>query len=235
KFLGPIDTTKKYTVLLYLSDVRSADAKGFGALEHNTSTTVVFPEMLPQEQLISAMIDVVAHEFFHIVTPLSIHSEEIHYFDFNDPKMSQHLWMYEGVTEYFANLFQIQQGLIDEEEFYTRMSAKIAGANRMNDTMSFTEMSKNVLKEPYKSQYLNVYEKGTLIGMCIDIIIREQSNGERGILDMMQPLATLYGAKKPFSDEELFAKITEITYPEVGAFLDKHVKGTTPINYAEYF
>ena len=89
--------------------------------------------------------------------------------------MSQHLWMYEGVTEYFANLFQINQGLITEEEFYTRMSEKIEHANAMNDTMPFTTMSANVLTEPYKEQYLNVYEKGALIGMCLDIIIREKS------------------------------------------------------------
>lgn len=234
-FLGPINTTTKYSILLYLSDMKSADAKGFGALEHNTSTTVVFPEMMPLDQLISAMVDVVSHEFFHIVTPLSIHSEEIHNFNFNEPKMSQHLWMYEGVTEYFANLFQVQQGLIDESEFLNRMAEKISHASRLNDTMSFTEMSKNVLEEPYKAQYLNVYEKGTLIGMCIDIIIREKSNGKRGILDLMQKLSVIYGANKPFSDDELFAKITELTYPEVGAFLDLHVKGTTPINYNEYF
>jgi predicted metalloprotease with PDZ domain len=36
---------------------------------------------------------------FHIITPLSIHSKEIQDFDYNDPKMSQHLWMYEGVTD----------------------------------------------------------------------------------------------------------------------------------------
>ena len=29
-----------------------------------------------------------------------------------------------------------------------------------------------------KDQYLNVYEKGALIGMCLDILIREKSNGE---------------------------------------------------------
>ncbi len=234
-FLGSINTTKKYSILLYLSDMRSADAKGFGALEHNTSTTVVFPEMMPLPQLVSAMVDVVSHEFFHIVTPLSIHSEEIHNFNFNEPKMSQHLWMYEGVTEYFANLFQVQQGLIDESEFLNRMAEKISHASKLNDTMSFTEMSQNVLEEPYKAQYLNVYEKGTLIGMCIDIIIREKSNGKRGILDLMQQLSVIYGANKPFSDKELFAKITELTYPEVGAFLDSHVQGTTPINYNEYF
>jgi hypothetical protein len=34
-------------------------------------------------------------------------------------------------------------------------------------------MSANVLEQPYKDQYINVYQ-GALIGMCIDIIIREK-------------------------------------------------------------
>jgi predicted metalloprotease with PDZ domain len=233
-FLGKINATKKYSVLLYLSSMTPTDAKGFGALEHPTATTVVLPEMMPKEELVKSMKDVVSHEFFHIVTPLTIHSKEIHYFDYNTPKMSEHLWMYEGVTEYFANLFQINQGLISEEEFYTRMSEKIEHANAMNDTMPFTTMSANVLTEPYKAQYLNVYEKGALIGMCLDIIIREKSNGERGILDLMQKLSNEYGASKPFNDNELFAKITSFTYPEVGAFLTTYVSGATPIPYETY-
>ncbi|MDI6049133.1 peptidase M61 [Flavobacterium sp. XS2P24] len=233
-FLGKINATKKYSVLLYLSSMTPTDAKGFGALEHPTATTVVLPEMMPKEELVKSMKDVVSHEFFHIVTPLTVHSKEIHYFDYNTPKMSEHLWMYEGVTEYFANLFQINQGLITEEEFYTRMSEKIEHANAMNDTMPFTTMSANVLTEPYKAQYLNVYEKGALIGMCLDIIIREKSNGERGILDLMQKLSNEYGASKPFNDNELFAKITSFTYPEVGTFLSTYVSGPTPIPYETY-
>jgi len=235
KFLGPINTNKRYTVLLYLSDMNGKDAKGFGALEHNSSTSVVFPEMMPNSALGKQIIDVVSHEFFHIVTPLGVHSNEIHYFDFNDPKMSQHLWMYEGVTEYFANLFQVNQGLITEEAFYKRMIGKIKGSKRQNDTMPFTVMSENVLVSPYKEQYLNVYEKGALIGMCIDIIIREKSNGERGILDLMQKLTNEFGPLRPFNDKDLFAKITELTYPEVGAFLNTYVAGPTPINYDDYF
>ena len=234
KFLGTVNTNKKYTVLLYLSDMMKKDAKGFGALEHNSSTSVVFPEMMPSQALGKQIIDVVSHEFFHIVTPLGVHSNEIHNFDFNTPKMSQHLWMYEGVTEYFANLFQINQGLIDEAEFYSRMSNKIAQAATMNDTMPFTLMSENVLNKPYKDQYLNVYEKGALIGMCIDIIIREKSDGKRGILDLMQKLTNEYGSKRPFNDADLFAKITAFTYPEVDTFLTTYVSGTTPIPYDFY-
>jgi len=233
-FLGSFNSTKKYSVLIYLSDMKIADAKGFGALEHPTATTVVMPEMMPKDQLAEQLKDVVSHEFFHIVTPLNIHSKEIQDFDYINPKMSQHLWMYEGVTEYFANLFQVNQGLITEDEFYARMAGKIENSKGMNDTMSFTTMSANVLVEPYKGQYLNVYEKGALIGMCIDIIIREKSNGERGILDMMQKLAAAYGENKSFDDKELFEKITALTYPEVGEFLKTYVEGTTPIPYSDF-
>ncbi|MEO8516111.1 MAG: peptidase M61 [Flavobacterium sp.] len=235
KFLGAINNTKKYAVLLYLSDMKKQDAKGFGALEHPTSTTVVMPEMLPKEQMIESLKDVVSHEFFHIVTPLGVHSKEIQYFDFNNPKMSKHLWMYEGVTEYFANLFQVNQGLISEEDFYTRMSDKISQASSLDDTMPFTTMSANVLVKPYKDQYLNVYQKGALIGMCLDIIIRENSNGKRGVLDLMQKLTNEYGANKPFNDDELFDKITALTYPEVKTFLETYVSGPTPIPYEKYF
>ena len=230
-FLGDVNATKKYSVLLYLSSMKPDDAKGFGALEHPTATTVVLPEMMPLDELQKSMIDVVSHEFFHIVTPLTIHSNEIQYFDYNAPKMSQHLWMYEGVTEYFANLFQINQGLIDETDFLNRMAEKIEQSKNLDDTMPFTTMSANVLKSPYKEQYLNVYQKGALIGMCIDIIIREKSNGERGILNLMQQLSKEYGVHKAFNDEELFAKITALTYPEVGNFLSTYVSGPTPIPY----
>lgn len=235
KILGSINATKKYSVLIYLTDNQIKDATGFGALEHPTATTVVMPEIMGTEQLATQLKDIVSHEFFHILTPLTIHSEEIQNFDYKNPKMSKHLWMYEGVTEYFANLFQINQGLITEEEFYARLSEKMENAKKLNDTMPFTTMSTNALIEPYKTQYLNVYEKGALIGMCIDIIIREKSNGAKGILDLMQKLSKEYGVEKAFNDSELFAKITELTYPEVGEFLKIYVDGPTPIPYETYF
>ncbi len=234
KFLGNFNSTKKYSVLIYLSDIKTPDAHGFGALEHPTATTVVLPEIMGIEQLSEALKDVVSHEFFHIVTPLSIHSLEIQNFNYGSPIMSEHLWLYEGVTEYFANLFQINQGLISEGNFYKRMTEKIEHANAMNDKMPFTTMSKNVIVEPYKAQYNNVYEKGALIGMCLDIIIREKSNGEHGILDLMRNLSLEYGVNKAFSDSELFDKITQLTYPEVGIFLKTYVSGITPIPYLTF-
>jgi len=232
KFLGDVNSTKEYNILLYLSDMNIPDAHGFGALEHHTSTVVVLPESMPIEQLEQAMVDVVSHEFFHIVTPLTVHSKEVQFFDFNNPKMSQHLWMYEGTTEYFANLFQIQQGLISEDEFYDRMLVKMDNSRNYDDNMSFTVMSKNILEEPYKANYANVYEKGALINMSLDLLLREKSNGNKGVLWLMKELSKKYGIDVPFEDDELFKEIVAITYPEVDSFFAEHVVGDTPINYS---
>jgi hypothetical protein len=41
----------------------------FWSTEHPTATTVVLPEVMSKEELVKSMMDVVSHEFFHIVTP----------------------------------------------------------------------------------------------------------------------------------------------------------------------
>lgn len=235
EYLGDLNTTSRYDIFLYLSTLGEDAPKGFGALEHHRSTVVVFPESTPVEALNQSLIDVVSHEFFHIVSPLTLHSEDIHYFNYNEPTFSKHLWLYEGVTEYFANHFQINKDLISEEEFFTRISNKIKTASALNDSMSFTEMSENVLDPPYSQNYLNVYQKGALIGMCIDILMREESNGNRGILSLMKELSMKYGINKPFEDDALIEEITAMTYPSIGNFFNVHVIGGTPIDYNLFF
>ena len=236
-FLGNANDTSSYDILLHLMDTDALQYFGgmMGALEHHTSTTVVFADSMGAEELTQSLIDVVSHEFFHTLTPLNVHSEEIHNFEYNRPLMSQHLWMYEGTTEYFANLFQINQGLIGTPDFYNRMMEKVSLAQRYNDTMSFTEMSSGIVDEPYQANYGNVYQKGALINMCLDILIREKSEGAYGILWVMKNLSQKYGKEKPFKDEELINEIVAMTYPEVGTFFTNHVIGTKPINYNEYF
>lgn len=235
KFLGDMNTNKKYAIMLYLAGTDGPQIKGFGALEHHESTSVVLPEMMPKEAIDKTLTDVVSHEFFHTVNPLKTHSEEIHYFDYADPKMSQHLWMYEGGTEYFANLFQIQEGLIDKDEFLQRINEKITNSKNYDDTMPFTVMSKNILKEPYKDQYRNVYEKGTLLTMCLDIELRKLSNGEMGYRDMIRKLSQRFGENKPFKDDKLIDELVTVTgYPQIKDFYTKYIAGNQPTPYADY-
>ena len=235
EYLGSIDSTSRYDIFLYLSDDKEDSPQGLGALEHHNSTVVVLSDSFSEEMLAKSIIDIVAHEFFHILTPLTVHSEDIHYFDYDKPTFSKHLWMYEGVVEYFAQHFQVNKNLIDREEFYKVIMDKIRLSNRYDDSMSFTNMSENVLDEPYASNYYNVYQKGALIGMCLDIIIRTESNGERGILWLMKQLSDKYGKQKPFKDDLLFDEMISLTYPSVKIFFENHVQGNIPINYNEFF
>ncbi|WP_138432095.1 peptidase M61 [Fodinibius saliphilus] len=234
-YLGELNTTDRYDIYLYLAPRAKTAPTGFGALEHHTSTVVVLPEAMPTPNLNQTMTDVVSHEFFHIVTPLNVHSEDVHYFDYNAPTFSKHLWMYEGVTEYFASHFQVYEGLQSKQKFYDKINGKIESSHTMNDSMSFTKMSENVLEEPYASNYYNVYQKGALIGMCIDILMREESNGQRSMISLMTELSQKYGTEKPFTDDKLISEITEMTYPSVGEFLTTHVVGKTPIDYNDFF
>merc|ERR1711969_437765 len=111
---------------------------------------------------------------------------------------------------------------------------KINNAKAYDDSMSFTEMSKNILEEPYEKNYANVYEKGALINMALDIELRSLSNGEKGVLWLMKELSKKYGNHTPFQDADLIDEIVAMTYPEIRTFFDTHVIGDTPINYNDY-
>lgn len=239
-FLKNVKTTDTYNILLYLATDEELDSfyRGItGALEHNTSTVIIEDDYVETEEdkefLQEDITETLSHEFLHTVTPLNLHSEEIHDFDFNTPKMSQHLWLYEGVVEYFSMLFQVNQGLEDEETFMSKMSSKI-GQSKEYEEISFTTMSANILTKTYIHDYGNVYHKGALIAMCLDILIREHSNGDKGLLWLVDQLTQKYGKDNPFVDDKLIDEIVALTNPEVKTFFDLHVIGATEIDYNEY-
>ncbi|WP_435413162.1 peptidase M61 [Psychroserpens mesophilus] len=234
-YLGDINTTSRYDIYLYLTDRSQGQPKGIGALEHHTSTVAVLMETYTPDRIAQSIIDIISHEFFHIVTPLTVHSEDVHYFDYYEPTFSKHLWMYEGVTEYFAQHFQVYEGLLTPEDYYKVINSQILRSiTYYDDTMSFTEMSEHVLESPYQKNYSNVYQKGALIGMCMDILLREASNGNRSMLSLMKELSSKYGVEKPFDDDSLISEITEMTYPSIGEFLNTHIVNGTPIDYSAF-
>lgn len=223
----PID---KYAFIIYLYAGQSGSG-GSGALEHSYSSFYYLPEM-SAERISGMLIDVAAHEFFHIVTPLNVHSEEIGDFDYINPKMSKHLWMYEGVTEYFAGHVQVYEGLISKDEYLEVVQDKIKGASYYKDNLPFTTMSLGCLDE-HENQYGNVYQKGALIGLCLDILLREHSKGEMGMKDMMAILSKEYGKTVSFKDEELFDKIASLSSPKIREFFKLYVEGEEPLPLEE--
>lgn len=233
QYLGGILPVKNYAFIIYLTnDPRGFKSGSYGALEHSYSSMYTLLESDPS-QIAQTIKDVSAHEFFHIVTPLNIHSEEIGSFDFNNPKMSQHLWLYEGLTEYAAHHVQIKNGAMSLDDFLNVMRQKmITAGSRYNDDLSFTEMSKGCL-DKHEQEYGNVYQKGALIAMCLDIQLRQLSDGSYGTQELMRDLSKYYGKDKSFQDDSLFAVITRMTYPEIGEFFKKYVVGNEPLPFQE--
>ena len=229
-YLGGKLPVDKYAFLIYIDDAFNSTGS-FGALEHSYSSVYYLPP-LSSAQIAGQIRNIAAHEFFHIVTPLSIHSEEIGDFDYIHPKMSEHLWLYEGVTEYFATHVQVNQKLVSPEEYLAKLSSYITHSKQYNDTLPFTQMSKGAL-DVYEKQYGNVYQKGALIGMALDIRLRELSDGKYGIRNLMADLSKTYGKDRSFKDEELFDKITALTYPEIQEFFRRYVAGPEPLPYAD--
>jgi predicted metalloprotease with PDZ domain len=146
--------------------------------------------------------------------------------------MSEHLWLYEGMTEYNAHLVQVRSGLITMEAYLDNIIEKMDYADNFNDTLPFTTMSKGCLGV-YEDQYINVYQKGALINMCLDILIIKNSNGQKNLREVIAMLSDKFGASRAFKDEQLFNEIESLTYPEVRRFLDMYVAGPNKIPYAE--
>ncbi|SMO68311.1 hypothetical protein [Fodinibius sediminis] len=227
EYLGGKLPVDKYAFIMYFEEPSKIQSVT-GAHEHSYSSFYYVHEM-PQEQIAPLLTDIASHEFYHIVTPLNIHSGEIAYFDYNEADLSRHLWLYEGVTEYASHHIQVVNGLISNEEFVKRLEDKInRSKQRYDDELPFTELSEFAAGK-YNEQYTNVYQKGALIGAMLDLKIIESTGGVMNLQDVIDKLSQRYGKDQPFEDADLFDEITSMTSPEVGRFFEKYVAGPYPL------
>lgn len=226
----PVD---KYAFIYYFNG-EQAPLTSSGAWEHSYSSFYSVPEQ-PQEEGIKLWVDISSHEFFHIVTPLTISSREVKEFNFNETVLSKHVWLYEGSTEYYAHHVQVWGGLITPEQFLQTMAQKINySRSYYKDDLSFTELSKESAGK-HADQYGNVYQKGALISACLDLLLLQLSGNQYAFRDLKHDLGVKYGKDQFFEDEQLFDEIEKLTYPEVKEFLVTYVQGSEPIPYEKYF
>lgn len=231
-YLGGTLPTDRYVVLVWGKQLAEFARDGSaGALEHFTSTTLVWPDMRGQEEGIR---HVTAHEFFHIITPLNIHSEHIHSYDFMNPQMSKHLWFYEGVTEYNSLIAQVRGGIMSEAEFMNEMLGKMNAADNYDEHIPMTLRSEHAL-DIFADQYGDVYQKGALIGMALDMHLRVETNGEEGLVDLLIKLKDMYGPDTFFVDNNFFDIIIDHTPEGTEEFLYNYIAGTHPLPFEELF
>jgi predicted metalloprotease with PDZ domain len=232
-YLGGKLPVDKYAFIFYFNG-EQAPLKRTGALEHNYSSFYALPE-IPFEQIAPTLLDISAHEFFHIITPLTIRSHEVKEFDFNNPVFSRHLWLYEGTTEYHSDHVQVTEGLATPDVFLAKLAEKIKNSRTAyNDNLAFTELSMQSAGE-HKNQFGNVYEKGALIAACLDLNLLHLSNGLYGIRDLKHDLGIKFGKENAFDDAKLFDIITELTYPEIREFFATYVEKGETIPYEKFF
>ncbi len=204
---------------------------GMGALEHGNSSFYALTD-LGDSSYISIVKRVALHEFMHIFTPLNLHSEFIGDFDYINPKMSKHLWLYEGVTEYFAHLIMVQSGLITPVEFFQgQIGTKIKRASSYPEKkIPFTVMSERVFEKKYGRYYSQVYERGAIIGLLLDIEIIRLTNGKKTLKDIVIDLSLKYGAKQSFNENNFFDEFSKMVHPDLRNWFATYVEGNVPLD-----
>lgn len=233
EFLPTIEG-KEIGVFDIIKIVRKLKGQGFGALEHGNSSVYFLPDF-GNDIAVKQLKEITTHEFLHILTPLNLHSECIGNFDYEDPKMSKHLWLYEGITEYFAGLALTQGNVQTPWDYLNKtLTGKIKSAEKYPFAkMSFTEMSENVFVDPYKEEYGQVYERGALLGALLDIEIISLTNGQKTLKDVVMALSKNYGKNKNFSEANLISEFVAASHPGIQSFFDKYITGKDTLAVAD--
>ena len=177
----------------------------------------------------------VAHEFFHVITPLNIHSEIIAQFNFVEPVPSEHLWLYEGTTEWAAHIMQLRGGLIDLEGYLARLTGKLRIDDNYDPDYSLSKLALTSFEPEGNQQYANIYQRGAIVPGLLDIRLLELSNGRRGLREVINELAKKYGPDRAFSEAGFFREFMEMTYPEIEDFFERYVRKAETLPLAEYY
>ena len=224
--LGPLD---------YIKIFKKLGGQGFGALEHGHSSSYFMPDF-GKHSYKDMIYETAIHEFLHIYSPLSLHSQYIGEFNYTTPVMSKHLWLYEGTTEYFSVLVAMQGGLSTiDETVNDKIKAKIVSSYAYPDSIPFTVMSAKVFDKPYIDHYGQVYERGAIMAMLLDIEIMRLTNGQKTLKTVIFELCKKYGSKVSFNEETFIDEFIAAAHPGLKDFFSKYVEGTTPLAIEEGF
>jgi predicted metalloprotease with PDZ domain len=220
---------KRYTFLWHFED------QSIGAWEHSYSSGYVMEEKDYTPEYGNQLKDIAAHEFFHVITPLNIHSEIIERFNFVTPVASEHLWLYEGTTEWASHIMQLRNGLKSLPDYFKEQTQKIFIDRTFYDrSYSLSKISLTSFSPEGQKQYGNIYQRGALVALLLDIRLLELSGGTRGWREVILELAKQYGPSKPFNEKMFMDDVTRMTYPEIGTFFNDYVRNANPLPIKEY-
>ncbi len=171
-----------YTIL-QVADSTFPSASG---LEHqNSHLDVISPVAIGHP----IMPWLYAHEIFHAWNVKRLRPAELWPYRYDQPQPTTLLWVSEGITDYYADLARVRGGEMPSEAFYETATAKIQAVDAL-PAVALEDASLSAWIHPVNGTADIYYDKGSLAGLLLDIMIRDASDNRRSLDDVMRDLYT---------------------------------------------
>ena len=228
----------KWPFQRYLFIVHATDGAG-GATEHINSTVIQQKRWaFAKRKDYLDFISTAAHEFFHTWNVKAYRPKEMVPYDYQKENYNTLLWVAEGHTEYFAELMLLRSGLSKREEFMEGLSKVIDDyrhqPGRFQQTAaesSFDEWMA-VGGERARNAQVNIYTKGQLLALMMDIELRRQSGGAKGLEDVHRQLYAKHSvAQGGYDAQALQAALRTVSGQDWSGWWKQYVDGVAEIPF----
>lgn len=216
---------------------------GRGGMEHAYSTAIETSAAHLAEDPVS-FASVTAHEFFHLWNVKRIRPQSLEPIDYTKENYTRVLWFSEGVDSTVSESMLVRIGLVDEKTSLARLAGQIRELELRpaRETQSVEESSLDAWLEKYgyyrtAERSINYYNKGEIVGVLLDLAIRERSHGQKSLRDLFQWMNQHYAKEgKYFDDSNGVREAAEaVTGASFQDFFDRYVSGTSEIPYNDFF
>ncbi len=214
-----------------------------GGMEHSFSTAIEL-NADGMKQSLDAFSSVTAHEFFHLWNVKRIRPQTLEPVDYTKENYTRALWFSEGVTSTAAETIELRAGLIDEQQYLSHLGQEIAELERRpaHLTQSAEESSLDAWLEgsgyyrrPERS--VSYYNKGELLGVMLDLALRDASQGQVSLREVLQWMNENYANKgRFFNDSAGVREAAEaVSHADLHVVFTKYVAGTEEIPWDDFF
>jgi len=211
-----------------------------GGLEHSSAQYDIMPAQAfasPDGALGDFMYPLLSHEFFHLWNVKRIRPAEMWPYDYHAEQFTPLLWWSEGVTDYYADLTNIRAGLWSPEQFIQNVNDNIQQVEGAPEPWSAEDGSVATwINEVYVNSSQLYYPKGSLLGMLLDISIRDATDNAHSLDDVMRALFTRYYRQgKGFATTDLLAELRAAGMPDLDTFYQRYINGRDSLPYDAVF
>jgi predicted metalloprotease with PDZ domain len=212
-----------------------------GGLEHGNSTTLMFQrfKFRPRDKY-EDFLALVSHEFFHLWNVKRLRPRELGPFEYRGETYTRALWIVEGVTSYYDELFLRRAGIWDADAYLRKTAEHVnnvqetpgRGHQSLEDS-SFDAWIKYYQRNEHShNATISYYEKGQLVAWLLDLEIRSRSRGERSLDDVMRELYREHPETGPGYDPARFeALASRAAGSDLSGFFADYVRGVKELDY----